>query len=48
MISLRGSYRSRIDLIRIDAYYGLLFLTNVAVAVCVTGGVPPVPETVNV
>ena len=45
-------YRSGIDLIRIgavaDAYYGLLFLVSVAVAVCVTAGVPPVPETVKV
>ena len=45
-------YRSSVYLIRIgtvaDAYYGLLFLVSVAVAVCVTAGVPPVPETVKV
>ena len=43
-------YRSGVDPIRIgtvaDAYYGLLFLLNVAVAVCVR--VPLVPETVRV
>jgi hypothetical protein len=30
------------------AYYGLLFLVSVAVAVRVKAGVPPVPETVKV
>ena len=45
-------YRSSVDLIRIgtvaDAYYGLLFLLSVAVAVRVKAGVPPVPEIVKV